>query len=327
MTDCIRSDKVANLTVAADGSEQFTKINDAIATVPIDNQEPFTIHVKKGVYHEYVVVDKPNVRLVGDGMDVTIITGSRSNKTGYETSNSSTVTITAPKFIAMNLTIENSSPHDHHQAVALLMDSDQSIMYGCAIRGHQDTIFANSGRQFYKKCTITGTVDMIFGDAAAVFQECNIHTGDALTNVVLAHGRSQAKGLKTGFILQLCNISRNINDVPLNSTANSSIADTYLGRPWRPFSRSVVMQSFIGSNVKPEGWTNWDGLETPPTSGKPYYGEYNNTGPGSDVQGRVNWTGYHILDDRKARVFTVDRFINGSEWLPATLIPYIGGLA
>lgn len=82
--------------------------------------------------------------------------------------------------------------------------------------------------------------------------------------------------------------------------------ETYLGRPWKTYSRIVFMRCFIAD---PMGYLPWNssrlGLDTL------FYGEYNNSGPGSDVTGRVKWPGFHVLDAAEADNFTVSRFSNG----------------
>ncbi|KAM7268919.1 hypothetical protein ACFE04_011085 [Oxalis oulophora] len=317
--DIISTDKRGErLIVASDGSGHFTKIMDALAIAPHDSPIPFDILIKKGVYNEYVTIDKPNIYLIGDGMDVTVITGNRITKNYPSMEQSATVNVQAPKFMAINLTIENTTPYDSGPALALHMNSDQSVLFQCAIRGNQDTLNAFAGRQLYKRCTITGSVDFIFGYAAAVFQSCTILARNTITTVVAAHGRNMTHG-KTGFVLHFCNISR---DIDFNT---SSYSETYLGRPWGRYSRTVVMQSVIDDNVKPLGWLSMDGM-SPPVVGKPFFGEYMNRGPGSNLSGRIKWPGHHILNEGQARRFTVDNFIDGASWLPKTRFPYTGGL-
>ncbi|KAJ8500811.1 hypothetical protein OPV22_011363 [Ensete ventricosum] len=75
----------------------------------------------------------------------------------------------------------------------------------------------------------------------------------------------------------------------------------------------------------PEGWVEWNGntigLDTL------YYAEYMNDGPGSGLEGRVNWPGYHAISDpAEAGEFTVAQFIDGDSWLPATGVKYTSGL-
>jgi pectinesterase len=77
-------------------------------------------------------------------------------------------------FVARGITFENTAGPEQHQAVALRVEGDQCAFQGCAILGHQDSLYTHSLRQFYKDCTIAGTVDFIFGNSAAVFQTCKI---------------------------------------------------------------------------------------------------------------------------------------------------------
>ncbi|TVU21194.1 hypothetical protein EJB05_30818, partial [Eragrostis curvula] len=59
---------------------------------------------------------------------------------------------------------------------------------------------------------------------------------------------------------------------------------TYLGRPWKQYSRTVFLQSELDSLIDPAGWLEWDGNFALDTL---YYGEYMNTGAGAGASGRV----------------------------------------
>lgn len=58
--------------------------------------------------------------------------------------------------------------------MALRVNSDQSAFQNCAVVGFQDSLYTHSFRQFYKDMWITGTVDFIFGNSAAVFQNSQL---------------------------------------------------------------------------------------------------------------------------------------------------------
>ena len=83
------------------------------------------------------------------------------------------------------------------------------------------------------------------------------------------------------------------------------------------------MQSFMNSLIDPLGWLEWSGTFALSTL---YYAEYNNTGPGSNTSNKVTWPGYHFINVTDAINFTVSKFILGDAWLPATGVPYAGGL-
>lgn len=209
------------------------------------------------------------------------------------------------------------------QAVAFMSDSDNTVLYRCAVRGYQDTLYCGGSlsRHFYRDCTITGTVDFIFGEAAAVFQNCSILARMPMPgqeNTITAQGRAGA-GEKGGFCFQSCTVAA---DEEL--AAHAKTVQTFLGRPWKPFSRVVFMESTVSQVVDPKGWLAWESQEPPDTI---FYAEYDNNGPGAATGGRVKWRGFHgELDASQASAFTVDRFINGDKGMPRTGVQYTPGL-
>ncbi|KAL6645946.1 hypothetical protein ACP70R_017554 [Stipagrostis hirtigluma subsp. patula] len=314
--------------VAKDGSGNFTTVRAAVEAAPEESAARYVIYVKKGVYKETVEVKKKkwNLMLVGDGMGATVISGHRNYVDGYTTYRSATVAVNGKGFIARDVTFENTAGPAKHQAVALRSDSDLSVFYRCAFDGHQDTLYAHSLRQFYRDCRVSGTVDFVFGNAAAVFQGCLLLPRLPLPgqkNSVTAHGRLDAN-MTTGFAFQFCNVSAH-GDLLLAANRSAAAAtQTYLGRPWKRYSRVVFMQSYIAGVVRPEGWLAWDGDFALDTL---YYGEYRNTGPGAGVGGRVRWPGFHVMTSAaEAANFTVAQFIEGNMWLPPTGVKYTAGL-
>lgn len=88
----LAGDKVANVTVAKDGSGEVKSIQEAVKRVPSRSLRPFVIYIKEGEYEENVVVDKNkwNVVMVGDGMYKTIITGNKNFIDGTPTFSTAT---------------------------------------------------------------------------------------------------------------------------------------------------------------------------------------------------------------------------------------------
>ncbi|KAL6974671.1 pectinesterase [Sarracenia purpurea var. burkii] len=321
----------ADVVVAADGTGNFTNVMDAILVSPENTTRRYVIYVKKGVYREYVEISKKNwnIMMIGDGMDVTVISGNRSFIDGWTTYGSATFAVKGQGFIARDMTFENTAGPQKHQAVAFRSDSDLSVLFRCAIRGYQDTLYAHSMRQFYRECHITGTVDFIFGDAAAIFQNCQILARKGLQNqknTITAQGRKDPTE-PTGFSIQFSNISGEpdlLASLNSNSSSNAKATPTYLGRPWKLCSRTVFMQSYMSIAIKPEGWLEWNGTFALDTL---FYGEYMNYGPGAGLGTRVNWPGFHAMNDSAlANNFTVAQFLLGNSWLPSTGVKYTAGL-
>ncbi|XP_078157699.1 plant invertase/pectin methylesterase inhibitor superfamily [Carex rostrata] len=309
-------DQSSTITVAKDGTGNFATISDAIAFAPNNSNDRVIISVRAGVYEENVVIDsyKTNIMLIGDGSDVTVITGSRSAGDGWTTFRTATVAVSGEGFLARDLTIKNTAGPAKAQAVALRVNADLVALYRCTIDGYQDTLYVHSFRQFYRECNILGTIDFICGNAAVVFQGCNIIAKAPLAgqyNVITAQSRDDPDEA-TGISIQNCSIVAS-EDLALAGT------ETYLGRPWRTYSTTVYIESFLDGLVHPAGWAEWSGTQGLDTL---YYGEYMNTGPGSNTDARVTWPGYHIMDYDDATHFSASYFIYGDDWLGPTSIPY-----
>ncbi|KAH7866104.1 hypothetical protein Vadar_015632 [Vaccinium darrowii] len=110
----------SNATVSTDGSGQFTTIQAAIDAAPNMSVTKYYIWIRAGRYMENILVGnkKHNIVLIGDGMDRTVISGNRSNTTGFSTYETATVGIKGQGFAALNITFENTAGPYGNQAVA-----------------------------------------------------------------------------------------------------------------------------------------------------------------------------------------------------------------
>lgn len=224
-------------------------------------------------------------------------------------------------FIAKDIGVENTAGPDGHQAVALRASGDLGVYFNMHIDGYQDTLYPQSNRQFFRDCSISGTIDFIFGNSIAVFQKCTMvvrKPGPNQACMVTAQGR-QDKNVTGVTVLQGCTI-----------TAEKAFIDAkppfeaYLGRPWKVMSRTIIMQSVIEAFISPLGWAPWNGdigLKTL------FYVEYNNTGPGANIParppGRVTWEGLkNFTNTDEALAFTAARLFQHDEWVSITGVPY-----
>ena len=162
------------ITVAADGSGQFTSVQKAVDSAPSHSRERSVIHIKPGIYRERVTVppDKTFLTLHGDDAMTTVITFDMHpmpNPNGGRaliTFDTPTVFIQANDFTAENITFENSAGRQG-QALALTIMSDRGVFRYCRFLGFQDTLLAQAGRQYFDHCYIQGATDFIFGGSAA----------------------------------------------------------------------------------------------------------------------------------------------------------------
>ncbi|XP_077234384.1 pectinesterase 2-like [Tasmannia lanceolata] len=318
------SDSQANIVVAQDGSGDFRTIKEAIKAASNRKESGrLVIYVKAGIYNENVEIGHSlkNIMLVGDGIGKSIVTSSKSVSQGYTTFRSATFGVMGDGFIAQGMTFRNTAGPSNEQAVALRSGSHNSVFYRCSFEGYQDTLYVYTQRQFYRECDIYGTVDFIFGNAAVVLQNCTIYPRRPLNEqniTITAHGRT-SPDQNTGIVIHNCTI---IASSELKKVQSS--VKTYLGRPWKKYSRTVYLETFLDSLIDPSGWSRWIGHFALKNL---YYGEYRNTGPGSSTSNRVKWHGYHALTDpSKASEFTVENFISGESWIPSTGVPFNPGL-
>jgi len=311
-----------NVTVAKDGSGDYKTISEALAAMPEKYEGRYVIYVKEGIYEETVTVTKKmvNVTMYGDGSRKSIITGSKNFVDGLTTFKTATFAALGEGFIGKAMGFRNTAGPEKHQAVAARVQADRSVFINCRFEGYQDTLYAQTHRQFYRSCVIAGTVDFIFGDAAVVFQNCMIVVRKPLPNqqnIVTAQGRTD-KRETTGIVLQNCRILPDKKLVPVKSTIRS-----YLGRPWKEYSRTIVMESTIEDIIHPDGWLPWEGDFALKTL---YYAEFNNKGPGAKVDGRVKWSGYKVIKRQEATKYTVGPFLQGGSWIKATGVQVHFGL-
>ncbi|XP_047260990.1 LOW QUALITY PROTEIN: pectinesterase/pectinesterase inhibitor 18-like, partial [Capsicum annuum] len=303
----------ANVVVAKDSSGKYKTVKQAIASAPVKSNSRYVIYIKKGDYKENIVIDKDkwNIMLLGDGLEDTIITGNLNNASGIGTYETPTVASNADGFMAQNMRIRNTAGPKGEQAVALRVTGDRSVINKCKIDAYQDTLYVHNQRQFYKDCYITGTIDFIFGNAAVVFQKCYIVARKPLSgqqNMVTAQQGKTDKNQNTGISIQSCNITPSPDLKPVIKDFK-----TFLGRPWKNFSTSVYMESYIDNHIDPAGWAPWIGTMYLDTL---YFGEYKNNGPGADTSKRVNWKGYHVITKASdAMKFTVSQLLQGGSWI------------
>ncbi|KAJ8766389.1 hypothetical protein K2173_022448 [Erythroxylum novogranatense] len=310
-----------DMIVAQDGSGQFKTINEAVHAISKNSNTTFVLYIKAGVYKEVVALSRSltNIMMIGDGPTKTKITGDLSYTQGVQTFKTSTVSISGNHFMAKDIGFENTAGAIGHQAVALRVQADMSVFYNCQIDGYQDTLYAHTNRQFYRDCTISGTIDFVFGNSATVFQNCKMVVRKPLDNqrcIVTAHGRNESHQ-PTGFVIQNCTFMADPEYFPVRF-----INKAYLGRPWKEYSKTIIMESQIDDLIDPEGWLPWlgnFGLETS------FYAEYNNRGPGAALDKRVTWNSIKKLTPQEAEGYTAANFFLGNTWIPATGVPYSPG--
>lgn len=296
-----------DMIVAADGSGDFTKIQDAFMAVPDFRGNPTKILIRPGTYKEKLVLpaSKTNVHLIGKDAKETIVTyddyASKTNQFGEElgTTGSSSFFIFGDGFQAKNITFENSAG-PVGQAVAVRVDGDKVVFENCRFLGFQDTLYPHgrNSRQYYKNCYIEGGTDFIFGWSTAVFDGCEIYSKDGGQYITAA---STEKETKHGFVFINCRL-----------TGDAPSGTVYLGRPWRDYAQTVFINTEMGDHIKKEGWHNWGKPEAEKTA---FYAEHNSTGEGANPEERVSWS--KQLNEEEAQKYSAENILKGEDnWQP-----------
>ncbi|NHB68623.1 pectinesterase family protein [Perlabentimonas gracilis] len=304
--------KHITLVVSKDGTGTVATVQEAIDMVPENNTERFVIFIRNGEYKEKIVLPraKTNVTMIGESAEGVILTyddysGKVVEGDTITTYTSHSFAADADDFVAMNITFANSAG-PVGQAVAIRTTGDRQIFYNCRFIGHQDTYYTQGHyRNYLKNCFIEGTTDYIFGRSTVVFDSCHINslkTGSYIT------AASTEQDVKFGYVFFNCRF-----------TAAPGIERVSHGRPWRPFARTVIINSFLDGFVNPEGWSIWRGRENHHDC---YYAEYQNYGPGADISNRIHWS--HQLTEAEREVYTIQNIFAKStspeyfedDWIP-----------
>lgn len=298
-------------TVSQDGTGDYKTIQEAVNAVRDHMQFKVSIFVKPGIYHEKLVVPawKKNIRIIGENPEKTIVTngdytgkafpgGDFTGNPKFGTYTSYTVLVQGNDCSLENITIENTAG-PIGQAVALTVESDRFAAKNCILLGHQDTLYTSKdGRCYFENCLIAGTTDFIFGEATVIFSKCKIKS---LTDSFIT-AASTTKEQAFGYVFLDCDL-----------IAAPGVKKVFLGRPWRPFAKTVFIRCNLGEQIIPEGWHAWPGDPLFANKDKTaFYAEYSNTGAGANTTARVAWA--KQLTRREANSYTVKNIFGN--WTP-----------
>ncbi len=290
-------------------------INEMLDRAGADSEEEVLIKLGAGRYEGPVTIDRPNTIIEGADAFSTVITGSLG---AYEimedglkrgTFRTQTLFIDADNVKLKNLTVENTAGDGDKagQAIALYADGDGLLFENCRFLGHQDTLFTaplpekevepggfrgpkenaprRMGKHYYKNCYIEGDVDFIFGGAEALFENCEIHSLKRDKGYITA--ASTPKEAEFGYVFYKCRFSSDSDD-----------ATYYIGRPWREYAKTVLIECELGKHIAGEGWHDWNGRGS---GGGVYYAEYSSHGFGAADDRRAGFA--HILTEDEAEKY------------------------
>ncbi len=265
-----------DITVAADGSGDYTTLSQALSKLRGDMEYAVRIYIRNGVYTEKIVMGASlrNIDIIGQSADSVIIQyGDYASLNNMGTSRSYTLKIESNNVTFSNITFANTAG-PVGQAVAVYTTGDCISFFNCRFLGNQDTLYTGGKdkRLYFNGCFIEGTTDFIFGPATALFVDCDIY---AKANSYIT-AASTPRDVRLGYVFDNCRI-----------TAAPGVDKVYLGRPWRPYASTFFINCSMSGAVRPEGWHNWGNTDNEKTA---RYGQYGCTGEGASEASRVAWT-------------------------------------
>lgn len=293
----IAAQYATQITVALDGSGDYTSIQEAINDTKSFPDLPITIYIKPGVYQEKVRVYPWNTNLTLEGTDAatTIIRYDdhfkRTDLGRNSTFHTWTLAVEADDVTLKNLSIENTAG-PVGQALALYISGDRCVVQNCTLKGYQDTLYCTGeqSRQYFYHCRIEGSTDFIFGNATVLFESCTLHSlADSYITAASTTARQEY-----GFVFRDCQL-----------TANSGVEKVYLGRPWRKNAATVFINCDYGGHIRPEGWQIWSN-DADPQSAR--YAEYTL----GDTEERAAWS--RQLKKKDLKHYQTEKIFRG--WKP-----------
>lgn len=314
------------------GGGDFTTITEALSALADGSITDTTLFIHNGIYKEQITISIPHLTFLGESAKETILTYDLYAKMPMDdighlgTFRTYSCLIDTHDFTARNLTFENNAGPGSQvgQALALYADGDRLIFDQCRFLGSQDTLFTGplppaeiqangfigpkqnapriNGRHYYKNCYLEGDIDFIFGGATAYFEDCEFfskNAGKEINSYVTA--ASTPKGQTYGYVMKDCRFT---GDCPPHSA--------YLGRPWREYAQTVLLNCYIGEHIRKEGWHDWGKEIAHETT---FYAEYKNHGPSANMEKRPDWI--KCLTDHDATSYTKAAVLSGDDnWTP-----------
>ena len=311
--------------VNPDGTKDASTLADAFALAMQTSKETAVeICLAAGTYKEKLDLIRDNVTLIGEDPLNTVITFDdyalflMPDELKRGTFRSYTIFLHGDNITVKNITFANTAGYGPKigQAVAVYADGARMTFENCRFLGRQDTLFTaplpptviewggfrgprenaprDNGTHYYKNCYIEGDVDFIFGGATAYFEDCEIRSlsrGNDPEGFVTA--ASTPEGRTYGYVFKHCRF-----------TSDCAPETVYLGRPWRNFAKTVIMNSELGAHIKKEGWHDWNKEDARTQT---FYAEYHNYGPGASPETRVSWS--HQLTEEEAKEYTKEKVL------------------
>ncbi|HEX8351680.1 MAG TPA: pectinesterase family protein [Pyrinomonadaceae bacterium] len=240
------------LTVAADGTGDFDTVQGAVDFVPAGNAQPVVINVRKGKYTEIVYVrsNKRFITVRGEDRNESVIQYANNENLNTGSSPRAAFGVDAPDFTLENVTVHNTttrfnSENRTRQSEAFRGNNDRILLNRVNLKSFQDTLLLQSQTNqggFVNESYIEGDIDFLWGTGAVYFRNSELkmlNSNAYYTQIRNGQGKS-------GYVF-----------VNSRFTAAPGVTGAYLTRidpDQFPYSQVVLIDSVMGSHVRPDAW-------------------------------------------------------------------------
>jgi Pectinesterase/MBG domain/Immunoglobulin domain len=303
------------LTVAANGTGDFSTVQGAVDFVPANNSKRVVITVRKGTYTEIVYVgsNKPFITVRGEDRNLSVIQYANNNTFNpASTTTRAMFGVDAPDFTLENITLRNTTPQGGSQAEAFRGNNNRILLNRVSLYSFQDTLLlqgqSNQGG-FVTDSYIEGDVDFMWGSGPVFFQNTELkqlRTGGFYTQIRNPQGRN-------GYVYVNCRL-----------TAAPGITGAFLTRidpDDFPYSQVVFINTVMDSSyVLPAAWRIDNPTNAATSANYPNirFWEYNSTTPaGTPVDTSQRHPISRQLTAAEAAQWSDPVFVLGG-WVPQT---------
>lgn len=164
-----------NIVVAKDSTGNFTTIQEAINSIPLNNHSTITIFIKNGTYNEKLFITQKYISIIGEDMDSTRIIYAELRKNWRALNNESdwgagviNIDSSVTNLTIANLTVHNNygslyGNHDHQFTIWGL--GTKIILFQCKIISDGGDALSlwnkQNGMYYHSHCYFEGWVDYV----------------------------------------------------------------------------------------------------------------------------------------------------------------------
>ncbi|MEO5914498.1 MAG: pectinesterase family protein [Luteolibacter sp.] len=265
------------ITVGMDGTGDFATVQGAADWVPQNNTLRRNIHVKPGIYRDVVYLGSGRnfITIAGTGAsrnDVQLIHLYPAEVYGDGARGLGGLRIDSNDVNVCDLTVDNgvyvaqpnlagafapAAPVFAGPINTVASTGKRLVFDNILMKGGQDTLYTISGIAYFNKCEIWGSVDFIYGDALAVFDQCDIVEIRNTGGPICAPSTPSAQPHGEVFLNSRFPRALATNGYPYDVNTGST---TFM-RPWRQDGAVAIINCKLDTQFSTKAWGEWDGRE------------------------------------------------------------------